>query len=269
LQEFSTAAGDEVFAYDRPSLDIRDASAVEHRILQHGADAVINCAAWTDVDGCEKDPEKAFEVNARGPENLARASKKAGSAFLTISTDYVFDGRKDGPYTQRDTPAPLSVYGKAKLEGEQRAQAAYARTIVVRSGFIFGVGGKNFLSRVVDLARAGGPIAAIGDAAGTPTSARDLTARLRELVSRDLPGTYHVVNSGEGSTYEQFARLALKLARLDDSILTTVTDASLNRPAQRPLNSRLRCLLSEAIGLTPMPAWEDAVRRFVEELASK
>lgn len=268
MQQFSAAAGDEVFAYDHASLDIADAKAVEHRVVHLHVDAVINCAAWTDVDGCEKDPEKAFAVNAQGPENLARASRIAGAAFLTISTDYVFDGRKDKPYTQEDTPFPVSVYGQAKLDGEQRALTEYAQTVIVRTGFVFGVGGKNFLSRVIDLARQGGPITAISDAAGTPTYARDLVVRLRELVSIDSPGIYHVVNSGDGATYEEFARLALRFAGIDDSNLATVTDASLHRPARRPRNSRLRCLLSGPAGLTPMPPWEDAVRRFVQELDS-
>ena len=261
-------AGDEVLGYDRLSLDITDANTVERRIAEAQPDAVINCAAWTDVDGCETNAKKAYAVNALGPENLARASRKAQAAFLTISTDYVFDGLKQGHYTQRDTPAPLSVYGESKLEGERKAQAEYGRTVIVRTGFVFGVGGKNFLSRIVELGRNGGRLTAISDAAGTPTYARDLAGRLRELVSRDLPGVYHVVNSGEGATYEQFARLALKIAGIDDSILTTVTDESLKRPARRPINSRLRCLLSEAIGLIPMPAWEPAVTRFLGELDS-
>jgi dTDP-4-dehydrorhamnose reductase len=265
LQEHCAAAGDEVFAYERARLDITDAEMVDRHILQQRPDAVINCAAWTDVDGCEVDSQKAYAVNALGPENLARASRKAGSAFVAISTDYVFDGAKDGVYTQRDTPAPISIYGAAKLDGERRCQAEYGRTVIVRSGFIFGIGGKNFLSRLIDLARAGKPLVAISDATGTPTYSRDLALRLRELALRDLPGIFHVVNSGEGATYEQFARLALKFAGLDDSSLTAVNDASLKRPAPRPINSRLRCLLSEAIGLKPMPSWEEGVRRFVEE----
>lgn len=265
LQEHCLSVGDEVAAYDHQSLDITDPDAVEHCVLQQQPDAVINCAAWTDVDGCQINPEKAYAVNAAGPGNLAHSSRKAGTAFVTISTDYVFDGAKDGPYTQRDTPAPISVYGAAKLDGERRSQAEYGRTVIVRSGFIFGIGGKNFLSRVIDLARAGKQLTAISDATGTPTYARDLVVRLRELARRDLPGIFHVVNAGEGATYEQFARLALNLAGLDDSSLTTVNDASLKRPAPRPINSRLRCLLSEAIGLKPMPAWDDGVRRFVDE----
>lgn len=269
LQEHCVRLGDEVLAYRREALDITDAVAVDGCVLQQKPDAIINCAAWTDVDGCEIDSQKAYAVNGSGPENLALASRKAGSAFITISTDYVFDGTKEGHYTQRDTPSPISVYGKAKLDGEQRVQIAYARSIVVRTGFIFGPGGKNFLSRVVEIARQGQSIAAISDATGTPTYARDLASRLRELVLMDLPGIFHVVNSGEGATYEQFTRTALGLAGLEDATIKVVSMASLSRPAPRPVNSRLQCLLSEAIGLRPLHPWEDGLRRFVEESAVK
>src|SRR5206468_6005187 len=122
---------------------------------------VINCAAWTDVDGCELDPQHAQEANARGPELLASACRSINAQFITISTDYVFDGKKDGFYTQRDQPNPESVYARAKLEGERRAQQAWARTVVVRSGYIFGEGGRNFLSSIVDLARKGQHLKAI------------------------------------------------------------------------------------------------------------
>jgi dTDP-4-dehydrorhamnose reductase len=265
LQQHCTAAGDEVLAYNHSTLDITDAKLVEDSILQQKPDAVINCAAWTDVDGCETDSQKAYAVNAYGPENLARACSKANAAFITISTDYVFDGSKPEPYTQRDTPLPISVYGKAKLEGERLVQTEYARSVIVRTGFIFGLGGKNFLSRVVDLARQGQSLSAISDARGTPTYARDLASRLRELAVRDLPGTFHVVNSGNGATYEQFARTALKFAGLDDSVLKLVSMSTLKRRAPRPVNSRLRCLLSAAIGLQPMRFWEEGLRAFVNE----
>ena len=122
LVEHCLANGDEVLSYDHQALDIADAGLVESTILEQQPDAVINCAAWTDVDGCESNPEKARQANALGPENLARASCKANAVLITISTDYVFDGEKEGFYTQRDKPSPISVYGRYKLEGERRAQ---------------------------------------------------------------------------------------------------------------------------------------------------
>jgi dTDP-4-dehydrorhamnose reductase len=263
LAEHCSASGDAVISYDHKGLDITDSGAVESVIVNERPEAVINCAAWTDVDGCESNSEKARRANALGPENLARAALKTNAAFVTISTDYVFDGEKEGFYTQRDQPRPISVYGSSKLEGERRAQDANARTIVVRSGYIFGPAGKNFLSTVVARARRGEKLTAIFDYWGTPTYGPDLAVRLRELAALDLPGIYHVVNSGDGASFETFTREALKLAALNSDAIGVVSGADLNRPARRPRNSRLKCLLSEEIGLPALPHWHDALARFV------
>ena len=261
--EHCLANGDEVVAYDHQSLDIGDAARVEAVISSERPDAVINCAAWTNVDGCEDDPAKAERDNAAGPENLARACRLTNAALLTISTDYVFDGAKEGFYTQRDQPRPLSVYGRFKLEGERRSQLEHARTIVVRTGYIFGPGGRNFLSTVVERAKRGEKLKAIGDCWGTPTYARDLTARLRELVELDLPGIFHVVSGGEGATFETFTREALKLSGCQPALLEPVSMDSLSRPAPRPRNSKMKCLLSEAIGLPTLPHWQEGLAHFV------
>ena len=263
LVEHCSASGDEVLAYDHHGLDIGDARAVETVIGDQRPDAIVNCAAWTDVDGCESDAERAERVNSLGPENLARAARRANAVLVTISTDYVFDGAKEGFYTQRDQPAPISVYGKYKLEGERRAQEAHARTIVVRSGYIFGPGGRNFLSTVISRAERGETLKAIADYWGTPTYGHDLAVRLRELAMLDLPGVYHVVNGGDGATFETFSRAALHLARLDAARLEVINGDTLGRPAPRPHNSRLKCLLSEAIGLAPLRSWEDALAHFI------
>jgi dTDP-4-dehydrorhamnose reductase len=260
-----SSRGDDVLAYDHKALDIADRGAVETIIGEQRPDAVINCAAWTDVDGCESDPGRAERVNSLGPENLARASRNADAVLITISTDYVFDGRKDDFYTQRDQPVPISVYGRFKLEGERRAREAHARTIVVRTGFIFGPGGKNFLSNVVSRAERGEKLKAIRDCWGTPTYGRDLAARLRELAVLDLPGTYHVVNSGDGASFETFAVEALKLAGLNTDILEVVNNDSLGRPAPRPRNSRMKCVLSPAIGLAPLPSWQEGLAHFIQD----
>ena len=265
LREFCETSGDMVFAYDRQALDIANLDAVREAVRRDKPDAVINCAAWTDVDGCELDVERAFAANARGPENLAVASREANAAYVTISTDYVFDGFKDGFYTQEDQPNPLSVYGRAKLEGEQRAQEVNSESIVVRTGFIFGRGGKNFLSKVIELARRGQQMKAISDAYGTPTYAPDLAGRLRDLAQLNHPGIFHVVNSGDGASYAEFAREAMLSANLGDRQVEEVLSETLNRPAPRPQNSRLRCLYSEKLGLKPLPDWRAALRKFAEE----
>ncbi len=256
-------SGDSVLAYDHRGLDISHADDVLRTLQEGNPDVVINCAAWTDVDGCEHDKERAFAANARGPENLANASHEMNSAFVTISTDYVFDGTKEGLYTEKDEPNPQSVYGLSKLEGERLAQKAYPATIVVRSGFIFGPGGSNFLSTIVERARRGEKIKAITDAYGTPTYARDLAVRLRELAQLNRPGIFHVANAGNGASYEQFAREAILMAGCVGVEVEGVQTDSLKRPAPRPHNSRLRCLYSDALGLPSLPDWRDALREFV------
>ncbi len=263
LTNHCRSAGDEVFNYDRQALDIANRESVKSTLLAVKPQAVINCAAFTDVDGCELDPERAHAANAVGPENLAEASRLVDAAFVTISTDYVFDGRKEGFYTQGDEPNPISVYGRSKLDGERRAQLANPRTIVVRSGFIFGPGGKNFLSTIIDRARRGEMMKAIGDAYGTPTFAHHLATRLRDLAQLNLPGVFHVVNEGSGVSYEEFARKALDRAGFGSVDLQAIEMDSLNRPAPRPRNSRLKCLVSGAVGLSPLPSWEQAVDEFV------
>lgn len=264
LAAHCTSTGDEVFAHARDTLDIAQPDNVREVFQRERPDTVINCAAWTDVDGCELNPERAVLINAEAVETLAAQSRLVGASFVTISTDYVFDGAKQGFYTQRDDPNPQSAYGIAKLQGERRAQRASARTVVVRSGWIFGVGGRNFLATAVERARRGEHLKAISDAYGTPTYAPHLAARLRELAERDLPGTFHVVNSGAGTSFLEFAEEAARAAGAAGVEVESVLMDSLARPAPRPRNSRLRCLLSEAIGFAPLPDWREALRDFAK-----
>jgi dTDP-4-dehydrorhamnose reductase len=254
--------GDQVVAMDRAALDITDGSGIQQAFDRERPDVVINCAAWTDVDNCELDANRAHLTNALGPELLAKACRPHDATFITISTDYVFDGSKQGFYTQRDQPNPRNIYGTAKLEGEHRATIAWAKTIVVRSGYIFGVGGKNFLSTCVSRLSRGERLRVINDMWGTPTYAEDLAARLYELAKLDLPGIYHVTNSGEGASFADFAQTAAIEAGLDSSLLTTTSLESLGLPAPRPRNSRLKCILSDAIGLRPLRSWRAAVADF-------
>jgi len=262
---FWRASGDEVLAYDHGKLDIANAEDVFRTLHEGKPDVVINCAAWTDVDGCERDSERAFAANARGPENLAKASHEMNSVFITISTDYVFDGTKEGFYTEADQPNPLSVYGLSKLEGERRAQKEYPATIIVRSGFIFGPGGSNFLSTIVERASKGEKIKAISDAYGTPTYSRDLAVRLREFAQLNLPGIFHVANAGDGASYEQFVREAIRMSGYVGVDVEVVQMSSLKRPAARPRNSRLRSLNSEAVGLSSLPNWRSSLNDFVRK----
>jgi dTDP-4-dehydrorhamnose reductase len=257
------AEGESVVGLDHRALDITNPLAIENTFASERPEVVVNCAAWTDVDGCESDRERAMTANAQGPELLATGCSKIGALFITISTDYVFDGTKEGFYTQKDEPQPISVYGVSKLEGERRARAAWARTIVVRSGYIFGAGGANFLSTLVSRASRGEHLTAITDMVGTPTYAVDLAGRIYDLARLGWPDLYHVVNAGDGASFADFASCALEKAGFSDDLLQPVTLESLGRPAPRPRNSRLRCLLSEELGLEPLPFWQDSLAQFI------
>ena len=262
--EYCCSIGDEVLPLTRQELDISERQAVFDFFEREKPEAVLNCAAYTNVDGAEENEELCYKANAIGVENLALASKKQDSAFITISTDYVFDGKKKDFYTQRDTPNPLeSVYSKSKLEGEFRARNAYARSIIVRSGWIFGEGGTNFLSVMHLLLAEGKKIKAIEDSFGTPTFAKDLARRLRELAKLDLPCVYHVTNAREGTSYKGFAEKVCKIKGFDTNLLESVSNDSLKRPAPRPVSSKLRCLFSEKFGLVPLQNWENALAEFL------
>jgi dTDP-4-dehydrorhamnose reductase len=262
--KYCRSINDTVTALTRQELDISNAEQVLESFSRTQPDAVINCAAYTDVDGAETNRELCYAVNATGVENLALAAKKFNSRFLTISTDYVFDGANAGFYTQRDTPNPLGIYGKSKLDGEIRTRNAYARSIIVRSGWIYGAGGTNFLSVMHELLGEGKKIKAIYDAFGTPTFANDLAKRLRELAELDMPCVFHVTNSGEGTSYEGFAQKVCEIKDFDKNLLDRVSNDTLKRPASRPKSSKMACLFSQKFGLSPLPDWEKALEEFLQ-----
>ena len=261
--KYCQSIGDEVVALTRQELDVADKDAVFDVFKREKFEAVLNCAAFTDVDGAETNIENCYAANAFGVENLALASKEIDCAFVTISTDYVFDGAKTDFYTQRDTPNPNGVYAQSKLEGEIRARNANARSIIVRSGWIYGPGGTNFLSVLHNLLAQGKSIKAIYDSFGTPTFADDLARRVRELAKLDLPCLFHVTNAGAGTSYAGFARKVCEIKGFDQNLLEEVSHAGLKRPAPRPVSSKLACLFSEKFGLEPLRNWETALAEFL------
>lgn len=252
--------GDEVIGLTRAELDISDRNAVNTKIADVKPDVVLNCAAFTDVDGSESNERLAYAANADGPENLAVASRETGAKFLTISTDYVFDGAKEGFYSESDTPNPLSIYGKSKFEGEQRAIAANAESIIVRSGWIYGPGGTNFLSVMPRLLGETRSVATVSDSQGTPTYAPDLVCRMREIIEFETGGFFHITNSGAGTTYYGFGLKICEIKGFDPSLLTPITDAELKRPAQRPVNSKLA---SSKERFEPLPNWSDSLALYL------
>lgn len=261
--EYCRSIGDEVVTLTRADLNIASLPKVEVSLGEHRPDAVINCAAYTNVDGAESEKQDSYDANATGVENLALVCKKLDSIFVTISTDYVFDGQKSGFYTQRDTPNPHGVYAKTKYYGEILARNQYARSIIVRSGWIYGNGGTNFLSVMHNLLAEGKSIKAISDSYGTPTYAGDLARRLRELAELDLPCIFHVTNSGDGTSYAGFAEKVCEAGGFDKGLLEMVSKDDLKRPAPRPASSKLACIFSERFGLAPLERWEKALEKFL------
>lgn len=255
--------GDQVIALTRQQLDIADRDNVFKILDSERPDAVLNCAAYTDVDGAESYPEAARAANTTGVENLALASRESGTRLVTISTDYVFDGSNTGFYTEGDEPNPQGVYATTKYEGEIAAAKVNPDVVLVRSGWIYGAGGTNFLSVMHRLLSERKKIKAIRDSYGTPTYAVDLARRLRELAERKASGIFHVTNDGPGTSYLGFAEKVCEIAGFDPSLIETVSRDDLQRPAPRPVSSKLATVRLGEIGLEPLRFWEDALRDFL------
>lgn len=255
-------SGWKVIAMPHAELDITSEDAVMRAVEAVCPDVLINAAATADVDRCEIEPDWAYAINATGPRLLARACAQVGAEMVHVSTDYVFDGSKQGFYTQEDEPAPLSVYGRSKLAGELAVREEAPPSYVLRTSWLFGCGGKNFGSRVIEYARGGARLKGVTDQISIPSYAPDVAARIEEIVGLAQHGLYHVTSSGPTSWYE-FARRALDLAGLGDTEIEPVTRAALNQRAPRPQNSAMRCLRSERLGLEPLRHWRDALAQFV------
>lgn len=261
---YCRSIGDEVTALTRQEMDISDRSAIDTVFSKIKPEIVINCAAYTDVDGAEANEDAAFRANVDGVENLAAACRDVNSVFVTISTDYVFDGANQDFYLPDDRPNPQSVYAKTKYEGELRAVAANRDSIIVRSGWIYGSGGTNFLSVMHKLLGAGKRIKVIGDSYGTPTNADDLARRLREIAASGSAGIFHVTNEGDGTSYRGFAEKVCEIGGFETDLLESVNNDDLKRPAVRPKSSKLGGSDHSELGLAQMRHWEDALRNFID-----
>mgnify|MGYP000303680245 CR=1 FL=1 len=257
----------EVWAMRRTDLDVCDREQVERVLRAVRPQLVINCAAISDVDLCERDPELAFRVNAEGPWHLAEVCRAIEAALVHVSTDYVFDGRKREPYTIADPPRPINRYGASKWAGEEAVRRTWERHYIIRAARLFGLGGRNFASSLPLLLRTRTSLPAIVDEVGSPTYAADLAARIAEILARGQPGTYHITNSGACSWYEFACEVARQLG-CEGVRIEPVRSADLNRPAERPPYTALRCLLSEQLGLAPLRSWSLALRDFLEEVRS-
>jgi dTDP-4-dehydrorhamnose reductase len=250
----------------RDDLDITDDAAITARVAAIQPDVVINAAAWTDVDGCEHHPERAFAVNARAPGVLADACRIAGATLLSVSTDYVFggDASHDGqPYAEDAPVAPANVYGQSKEAGEAHVRETLAAHQIVRTSWVYGAGHRHFIQAILDRARRGEALRVVDDQFGCPTWTHDLAVALREMALSGIYGTFHRVNAGYCSRFE-LAKAVLANAALDVDVEPTATSAfaaSTDRPrARRPRWSVLADPLTRAAGFSAMRPWEQALR---------
>jgi dTDP-4-dehydrorhamnose reductase len=255
--------GDDVIELTRQELDISNRDAVFEAMTIYRPEAILNCAAYTDVDGAESNPEASRSANALGPRHLAEAAKDIDARFVTISTDYVFDGANSGFYVETDAANPRGVYAETKYEGELAATEANSNSVIVRSGWIYGHGGTNFLSVMHRLLAEGKKIKAISDAYGTPTFAHDLARRLRELAEQTATGLFHVTNTGPGTSYLGFAEKVCEIGGYDKLLIEPVSNNDLKRPAPRPISSKLASVRTDELGLAPLQDWETALAEFL------
>lgn len=255
-----------VAAVDLPEVDASDAGAVKGFFEGLGPDVVVNAAAFTHVDRCEREPEEARSANAVAPGLLAEACGRAGCQLVHVSTDYVFAGDGRRPYREEDPTAPGSVYGRTKLEGEERVRAISADFLVVRTSWLFG-GGRNFLAAI--LAQAGarsrgevaGPLRVVDDQRGRPTYAEDLAAGIRALVAGGATGLFHLAGGGE-ATWWDLARYCLDETGYEALEVERVRTAELALDAPRPAYSVLDCSKAEARGVQ-LRAWREAVSAYL------
>lgn len=262
----------DLIAIEHGHLDVSDEVAVREAIEAYKPEVVVNAAAWTDVDGCEGDPARAHRVNALGPWWLARACARRGARLVTISTDYVFSGVApvDGAgqrrgWTEFDPIDPLNVYGRSKAAGEQLVRQTLAEHHIVRTAWVSGARGRNFVATMLRLARERGKVAVVDDQFGSPTCTRDLAAAIVELAGSDHYGTWNRTNSGWCSWYD-LAAAVFELTGVEVE-LTAQPSAALERPAPRPAWSVLDATHAEAAGLLAMPHWRDGLERLLAEMA--
>ena len=260
-------ADHDVIGLTHEDLDVADEPAVVGALTHHEPDLVVHAAAWTDVDGCELDPDRAHRVNALGAWWVARACALVGATMVHVSTDYVFDGQGDLPYTEFDPLRPASAYGTSKAAGEHLVRATLAEHHIVRTAWVCGARGRNFVRTMLRVGREQGRARVVDDQLGSPTFTRDLAAAIRELAVSGRYGTWHRTNRGE-CTWFDLAAATFELAGLDVDLQPMKSD-ELDRPAPRPAYSVLSDRHATLAGLSPLPPWRDGLVRLLDELGER
>ena len=257
----------EVLGWDIDEIDIREENTTVTKIESIQPQIVINVAAYTDVDGCESNEEKAFAVNAEGMRHVALGALRGGAKVVYLSTDYIFDGEKKEPYLEDDRPYPLNVYGQSKLKGEQYVQELVEDSLIVRSQWLYGRHGKNFVSTILREAREKRVVSIVDDQIGSPTYTVDLTTAISALIQRRARGIFHVVNS-DSCTWFAFCQAILKLSGMPEVKVIPISSKELGRPACRPLYSVLSTQkLKREINMTLRP-WSQALEEYIKSLMS-
>src|SRR5205823_3192181 len=255
----------QLVALRHADLAVEDAQAVERVVQRERPDWIVNCAGYTQVDRAEAEPDAAQRVNAVGPANLARAARETSARLLHISTDYVFDGRARRPYREDDPVGPLSVYGRSKLAGEQAIRDILPRAhLIVRTQWLFGVGGPNFVATILRLARERPELKVVNDQHGRPTYAPDLAAALWKLIACDARGTVHCANEG-AATWFDVATAAVGAAGLRVRVEPCAT-TDMPRPAPRPAFSVLDCARYTTLVRSPMQPWAAGLAEYVRRI---
>ncbi len=252
-----------VTGLDIEDFDITRQGATRKTIKEFSPDVVINAAGYTDVDGCEKKINKAFAVNGQGTKNVAKGCCDSGSKLIYLSTDYIFDGTKGSPYREDDPPNPLSIYGESKLMGERYIEEILDDYLIVRTQWLYGKHGRNFVETILALAEERDHIEVVHDQQGSPTYTADLSRAIAALVAKDVRGTFHVSNSGSCSWYD-FAVEILRLANSAQVEIMPISSTVLNRPAKRPYYSILNCQRLERETGFEMRSWQMALQEYFQ-----
>ena len=253
-------AGHQVAALSHTGLDVTDGERVTKRFRLERPDTVINCAAWTDVDGAEAAEAEAMAANGTGAGHVSAAAAEVGATVVYVSSDYIFDGSKGAPYVEGDEPAPLSAYGRTKLAGEEATAAANPRHFVVRSSWLFGIGGPNFVETMLQLAADHGEVLVVRDQVGSPTYTWHLAYGIVRLIEGIEFGIHHMAAAGQCSWYE-FAREIFEQADVECKVMSATTEM-LGRPAPHPAYSALASQREHAIEL---PSWQDGLAAYLAQ----
>lgn len=250
---------------DIDELDITDIDAVRVFMKASRPDVVINCAAYTNVDACESNDALAYKINAAGPRNIAAACNDLGTRMVQVSTDFVFDGKAQKPYVEFDAVNPLSVYGKSKWAGEELVRQILPRHYIVRTAWLYGMNGNNFVKTMLKLAQTNKRLTVVDDQRGTPTYSVDLASEITRLIETDAYGVYHCTNEGD-CTWNEFAREIFRLKGMDVEV-APITSVQFGRLAARPAYSVLRNLMLEVTIGNRMQPWEMALKKYLSLLS--